>query len=55
MENTSIILGRNNKKTSQAEASENESKMVNLMSIIVVLHIVVISALYYLGMNIVIG
>lgn len=55
MENTSIILGRNNKKTSQVEASDNESKMINLMSKIVVIHIVVISALYYLGMNLVIS
>lgn len=55
MENTSVNLGRTNNKSTQDQTSEHENKMVNLMSKIVVVHIVVISALYYLGMNLVVS
>ena len=53
MENTSTILNRTLGINEASKANNHEDKFIKMMGTIVGLHIVTITALYYLGMSIV--
>lgn len=53
MENTSTILNRTMVINEESKANNHEDKFIKLVGKIVGLHIVTITALYYLGMKIV--